>query len=130
MNGSRYSYGKIEDREESFIRRDSVVSDDRRLDVCRHFRNGRLFSRFFIRHPYISKWSYAVFRIEIDASLIPLRSLDRFLSLFVSSFVENSAKRIIVDLFEFLLQCYAKAFLQHLVQDFTLTKTTVRSAYA
>lgn len=34
MNGSRYSYGKIEDREESFIRRDSMVSDDRRFDVC------------------------------------------------------------------------------------------------
>lgn len=43
MNGSRYSYGKIEDKEESFIGRDSVVSDDRRSDVCRHFRNGSIF---------------------------------------------------------------------------------------
>lgn len=78
-----------------------------------------------MNYSYFSKRSYTVFRTAIDASLIPLRTLDRFLSLFVSivsSFVENSAKRIIVDLFEFLLRCYAKALLQHLVQDFTLTK--------
>lgn len=78
-----------------------------------------------MNYSYFSKRSYTVFRTAIDASLIPLRTLDRFLSLLVSivsSFVENSSKRIIVDLFEFLLRCYAKALLQHLVQDFTLTK--------
>lgn len=57
-----------------------------------------------MNYSYFSKRSYTVFRTAIDASLIPLRTLDRFLSLLVSivsSFVENSAKRIIVDLFEF-----------------------------
>lgn len=59
-----------------------------------------------MNYSYFSKRSYTVFRMAIDASLIPLRTLDRFLSLLVSivsSFVENSSKRIIVDLFEFLL---------------------------
>lgn len=95
-----------------------MVSDDRRLGAI-------IFKILYS--------SSVFFRIAIDASLIPLRTLDRFLSLFVSivsSLVENSAKRIIVDLFEFLPQCYTKAFVKYLVQEFTLTKTTVTSAYA
>lgn len=98
-----------------------MVSDDRRLDAI------------IFKILYSSSVFFGVFCIAIDASLIPLRTLDRFLSLFVSivsSLVENSAKRIIVDLFEFLPQCYTKAFVKYLVQEFTLTKTTVTSAYA